>query len=69
MDNPTLRWRVVSRIVDLIGDGLVVALLLTGVGVGVLPHEMGIATLGYALKSLVHPSLGIGIFTRPVEGD
>lgn len=62
-----MRYRVISRALDLVCDALVVALLLLGTATNVLPHEMGIATIGFALRSLVHPSLGIGVFTGPVE--
>lgn len=59
-----LRFRLYNRIVDLVCDAMVIALLLIAVGVSILPREMCIAVIGYALRSLVHPSLSLGIFTR-----
>lgn len=43
-----------------------VLLLLTAVKVGILGEQTSIAVIGYALRSLVHPSLGLGVFLRTV---
>lgn len=64
-----IRYRLYNRLVDLVCDAMVVALLLISVAVQVLPSQMSIAVIGYALRSLVHPSLSIGIFTRNWPGD
>lgn len=63
------RYRFYNRLVDLLCDAMVVSLLLIAVKAGVLPEPMSIAVIGYALRSLVHPSLSIGIFTRTWPSD
>jgi len=60
----TLLLRLIHRVVDLICDSLVVTLLLISVRVGVLPAPMSVAVIGYAVRSLVHPSLSLGVFNR-----
>lgn len=59
-----LRWRVLGRTVDFLSDAAVVTLLLVAVQLGALPHETGVAVVGYALRALVHPSGGLGVFLR-----
>jgi hypothetical protein len=64
-----LRVRLLNRCVDLMCDSAVVALLLVAVRTNVLPKEMGVATIGFALRALVHPSLSLGVFTRTWPAD
>ena len=63
-DRSDLLFRTLNRVVDLTCDCLVVALLLIAVRTGILPGQMSIAVIGYALRALVHPSLSLGIFQR-----
>lgn len=63
MPNGT-RYRLAERLTDLICDALVVLLLMTAVKAGILPEQTSTAVIGYALRSLVHPSLSNGVFLR-----
>lgn len=67
-NSPDLRWRIVSRVVDLVSDAAVVVLVLVAVQMGALPRETGLTMVGYALRALVHPSGGIGVFLRGWPG-
>ena len=58
---------LLTRLTDLVCDALVVGLLLVAVKTGALSTEAGVAAIGYALRSLVQPSLALGVFKTPTD--
>lgn len=63
-NSTVLRIRLINRIVDLVCDATVIALILISVHINLLPAGMGTAAIGFAMRALVHPSLSLGVFTR-----
>lgn len=65
---PSGNWiGLASRLTDLVCDALVVGLLLVAVKTGAMSEATGVAAIGYALRSLVQPSLALGIFKTPTD--
>lgn len=54
---------LLTRLTDLLCDALVVGLLLIAVHTGALSPAAGTAAIGFAIRSLVQPSLALGVFT------
>lgn len=61
MDNtPRLATGVIDRVLALVGDGIVVGIVLLAVQLGALDHTTAIVMVGWALRSVLSPTITLG---------
>ena len=64
MDNlqpvPSLTTGVLDRALALLGDGIVVGIVIVAVQLGALDHNAAVAMVGWALRSILSPTITLG---------
>lgn len=56
----TLTTGIVDRALALVGDALVIGIVIAAVQLGALDHNAAVAMVGWALRSILSPTVTLG---------